>query len=481
MSIYQKKVIDFLTAHNMNPYSIDIEKNCDLFVDEMVVGLNVANGGSLLMLPTYIKSHDNVPLEEPVIVIDAGGTNLRVALLSFNNSKQPVIDYFESYKMPGSFGEVTSEEFYDTLYEYLLPILDKTDKIGFCFSYPAEIYPNRDGKLLRFTKEMKISGLIGSMVGEGLLNKIAEKRRHGEKRVVMLNDTTATLLGGRASYPNRAFDGYIGLILGTGFNLAYIERAHKLGKLPEYKDSVDNMVINLEAGNYSRGPIGRIDDVFDEKTATPGLYRMEKSLSGAYQGGLIKAVIDQAAGEGLFSESFSKKLSTLKGLSSKDVDDFLFYPFNPVQSVLAALIPETDDAGIMMASASAGASCINHSAASAQAPALHAWPSALDPDRLTLFYIIDAIMERVAVSLVFALTAIAKKTQTGKSPCAPVCITAEGSTFYKSKLLQPKLAHYVKTFANERENIYLEFVKAENCVTVGAAIAALQNTIPSAL
>ena len=44
-------------------------------------------------------------------------------------------------------------------------------KIGFCFSYPTEIFPNKDGKLLYWTKEIKIPRMAGQFIGKNLLEK----------------------------------------------------------------------------------------------------------------------------------------------------------------------------------------------------------------------------------------------------------------------------------------------------------------------
>ena len=450
MNIYKKKVIDFFAGHKMDYQSIDLEKNCDLFQNEMCLGLNATNKENILMLPTYINAGDAIPSNEPVVVIDAGGTNLRVALVSFNDSGEAVIEHFESYKMPGTSYKISADDFYETIYEYLLPILGKSDKIGFGFSFPIEIFPNKDGLVLDLSKELKIPDLIGTMLGEGLLKKISEKGAFENKSIVVLNDTTATLLAGKSACPNRTFESYIGMILGTGFNICYIEKNRNIKKLQAYdENSDDNMIINMEAGSYGSAPLGKIDADYDAGTDSAGRFRFEKTISGAYQGGLILTAIKQAALEGLFSEGFSDRLSALEELSSKDIDDFLYYPYSPRHSKLAALVHDEDSAE--------------------PAGDTH------DSDRAILYYIIDAVIERIAMFITFSLASIMKKTNTGKNPCAPVCVNVDGSTFYRSKQLRSKLDHYVKTFINDQEGLYLEFVKAENGAVIGSAIAALQN------
>ena len=46
------------------------------------------------------------------------------------------------------------------------------------------------------------------------------------------------------------------------------------------------MLINMESGAYDKVPSGQIDLEFDATTLNPGDFAFEKTISGAYQGGL---------------------------------------------------------------------------------------------------------------------------------------------------------------------------------------------------
>ncbi|MGI6668534.1 MAG: hypothetical protein ACOX4M_03665 [Acetivibrionales bacterium] len=94
---------------------------------------------------------------------------------------------------------------------------------------------------------------------------------------------------------------------------------------------------------------------------------------------------------------------------------------------------------------------------------------------MALFYLADNIFERMAKFVAFSLTAVLEKAGRGYNPCKPVCITADGSTFYKSKLFRGKLDHYIKMYTNEVKGIYCEFVKVDNGTLIGTAIAGLIN------
>lgn len=432
----QKQVVkDFLKKYRMYHESIDIEKNCRIFMEEMENGLR-GKPSSLQMLPTYITTDKEIPIEEPIIVLDAGGTNFRVATCYFDGERRPVIKNYKSYPMPGTYGEISREEFFKTMARYIEPVLHHSRKIGFCFSYATKVLPNKDGRLIEFSKEVKVRNLIGAVVGESLLKAIGDMGQDNDKDIVLINDTVAALLGGKATYPDRVFESFIGFILGTGTNTCYIEENRNIKKADHLcKDG--STIINIESGGYGRALRGLIDEEFDGKTINPGKYTFEKMISGRYQGGLIAATIKKAMEEGLFSQYFSENFNKIGKITAKDVNDFLYYPYSK-SKLSKCCLDKTDDS-------------------------------------IVLYHIIDSIIERAAKLVAINLSAILLHTGKGKNPCKPVCITAEGSTFYKSKSFKNKLNHYIKEYLNDKKGLYCEFVKAENAPLIGAAIAGLLN------
>ena len=434
----KEKVEGFLKRHGMDSASVDLEKNCSIFINEMQSGLeDVAS--SLLMIPTYISMEKELPLNEPVIAIDAGGTNFRVAVIHFDENKKLVVEDFKLYPMPGTQGEISKEEFFDTMASYVQPVIHRSNKISFCFSYPIEILANRDGRLIRFSKEMKVRDAEGELMGKNLLDALRKRGCTEEKSIILLNDTVATLLAGKATMPDRVFDSYIGFILGTGTNICYTEACVNISKVPALKQDQGFMLVNAESGAYSKAPRGKIDLEFDNTTVNPGDFSFEKTISGAYQGGLLFTAIRKAAEEGIFSAPFASRLENMKSLASKEIDDFLYYPYG--ENTLAECCAASGE----------------------------------EEDRMVLYYLIDNMFERAAMFVTFSLTAVLEKTGKGFNPCAPACITADGSTFYKSKLFRAKLDHYIKTFTNETKGIYCEFVKVDNGTLIGTAIAGLLN------
>jgi hexokinase len=433
----RKKIDEFLSYYGMNYFDIDIQKYIGLFIQEMDKGLS-GNKSSLKMLPTYIGFRKNIPPEKPVIVLDAGGTNLRSAILSFNNERKPVITDVNKTSMPGSDREISKSDFFSTIAKNIKDILGKSERIGFVFSYPIEIYPNRDGRLIKFTKEIKAPQVEGEFIGKNLMKALEDdiglKKPEG---FVLLNDTAATLLSGIPAFYNREYGSYIGFVLGTGMNACYIEKNSNIKKIasPDLNQS-DYQLINIEAANFSKGPRGKIDIKFDKKTQIPGLNNYEKMFSGAYLGELILEVLKCSADENIFSKGFSEKIPYISTLGSKNIDDFLFYPpeFKPFNN-----LNEYMD----------------------------------DDDRASLFFLFDSLVERAAVLSAIVLAAVIIKTGKGRDPIRPVCIVAEGSSYYKMKDFQERIYKYLEDALSEIGNYFFELKRVDNAAMSGAAVAAL--------
>lgn len=424
----------FLKKHGMDASCINFRVCCDIFMEEMIKGLE-GRESSLEMIPTYISPGRGVPGEEPVIVVDAGGTNFRVALVSFDVYKKPVIRDYMIYPMPGSKGQVSKDEFFRGMVEYLKPVINKGRKIGFCFSYAVEMLPNKDGKLLKLSKEIRVRDMEGVVIGQSLQRALKDTGYPPDKEVVLLNDTTAALLGGMALYNERSCDSYIGFVLGTGTNTCYIEENSNIKKIPALAANGGLSIINIESGGYNKMPSSDIDTGFDAGTENPGEYKFEKMTSGRYIGGLILETVKKAAEEGLFSEYFENRIKDITRLETAEADRFLCNPYGDCL-LCRCCMQDSDDA-------------------------------------IVLYYIIDSILERAAKLITINLASIMLKIKKGQNPCKPVCITAEGSTFYKLKSLRNKLEYYIKQYINDELGIYCEYVKVEDATLIGAAIAGL--------
>jgi hexokinase len=135
----------FLTEHRLRAEDIDMQQLIEAFSSEMLNGLK-GNQSSLRMIPTYIEADNQFLKEVPVVAIDAGGTNFRAALVKFSKQGILEISNIVNARMPGLEREISKDEFFQTMAGYVKPLAEKTDRIGFCFSYATEIFPDKDGK-----------------------------------------------------------------------------------------------------------------------------------------------------------------------------------------------------------------------------------------------------------------------------------------------------------------------------------------------
>ena len=435
VKVIRNSVTRFLSKYGMHYGEIDIQNQVNLFLHEMENGLK-GRKSSLEMFPTFIEYHNKLPEKQPVVVLDAGGTNLRSALVIFDKDKKPEIKDFKTTSMPGINHEVSKDEFFSVIAASIKDIINLSDKIGFVFSYPLKMSPDKDGMLVRFTKEIKVRDVEGQLIGKNLTDKLKESG-FGDKRIVILNDTVAPLLAGLSAFPERQFDSYIGLILGTGMNASYIEKNSEIKKSDVSILNPDGyQIINIEAGNYKKGQRGEIDKEFDSRTLEPGVGTYEKMFSGAYLGGVAEEAIKFALKDGMFSRSFSKAFDSSIHLESRDIDDYLYYP--PADLKMLRLLDAMDDA-----------------------------------DRIKLYYIFDNLIERAAIFVSVVLASAIVKSGKGTDPCHPVCITAEGSSFYKMKNFQSRVDRYMQKILKEKGVYYYEINKVENAVLCGAAVAGL--------
>ncbi len=285
----------FLRRHEMDSGRIALLRCTGEFLRAMRDGL-AGLPSSLLMIPTYLTAGMQVPAGEPVLVMDAGGTNFRIAQVRFSADGRAEIAGFRKFPMPGTRSPISCDAFFDALAGYLLEFDPSISRVGFCFSFPTEILPDRDGRILSFAKEVQVPDGAGRLIGVGI-NAALRARGAAEKRFCILNDTVAAMLACAGGSVGR-YSGMIGFILGTGTNTCYLESAAEIRKIG---GGSGQMAVNVESGCYSGLPRGDYDRELDAASQNPGDHLLEKMISGGYLGELITRTLRGAIREGLFS------------------------------------------------------------------------------------------------------------------------------------------------------------------------------------
>ena len=378
------------------------------FFSEMDKGL-AGEESSLAMLDAYLQIGSEIQKNRKVIVIDAGGTNLRVGTALFDDAGTLQIGRLEKSGMIGLDGRISKAEFFEALADRVMPVIHESDSIGFCFSYPCEIQPNHDGRLLHWTKGIDAPQVEGCLIGEEL-NKVFEARGIERKKMVLLNDTVATLLAGVAEGTARGAKGYVGFILGTGTNTAYLQNGE---------------VVNIESGGFDKLPTSPIDREVDAATNNSCRQIFEKMISGTYLGPLTLAALKRAP----LSESGKELIDGLEELSLIHIDNF-------------AAQNGRDTGPLADSRFSAGdAECI-----------------------LAVF---QAVVARAA-----HLSAVNLAVAAIRNGSSPVCINLDGSTYFKTVGLREQAESELKQILAQVGVDYF-CVHTDDAPVVGAAIAAL--------
>jgi hexokinase len=421
----------FLADHKLRASDIDMERLVKVFTEDMISGLE-GKENALRMIPTYIEAENDFLKEIPVLAIDAGGTNFRAARISFTNTGKIETGEIVSRRMPGLENEIPANEFFSLISDYIRPLAENSQRIGFCFSYPTEILPDRDGRLIQFCKEVQAPEVVGQLIGKNLLERLGTPA----KPIVLLNDTVATLLAGKSATAGKLYDSFIGFILGTGTNTCYIEHNCNILKIKDL-DQNRSQIINIESGNFNKAPRSDLDILFDSSTIDPGSYTFEKMFSGGYFGGLCLTVLKEAASEGVFLSETTRMISSFSELSTNDANDFSLDPGSDKNILKKCFYGHQD----------------------------------MEKGLQIIYTLIDRAAKLVAANL----AAVVLKTDKGRSSDKPVLITIEGTAFYKLHNLRNLFEGYFEEFLRGERKRYVEFIEVEKSSLKGAALAALIN------
>ena len=257
------------------------------FREKVEEGLN-KNNAEIQCIPTFIlpKATD---VKGKALVLDLGGTNYRVAIVDFSTEK-PIIYPNNGWKKDMSIMKspgYTREELFKELADLIVEIKREEEMpIGYCLSYPTESIPGGDARLLRWTKGVDIREMVGQFVGKPLLDYLNEKNKIRFTGVKVLNDTIASLFAGLT---DKSYDAYIGLIVGTGTNMATFIPSDKITKLDPECHVQGLIPVNLESGNFYPPFLTAVDDTVDATSDSLGKQRFEKAVSGMYLGDILKA------------------------------------------------------------------------------------------------------------------------------------------------------------------------------------------------
>ncbi|KAK1278599.1 Hexokinase-3 [Acorus gramineus] len=255
----------------------------DAMAVEMHAGLASDGGSKLKMLLTFVDSLPDGDEKGIYYALDLGGTNFRVLRVQLGGKVSGILQrQVESQPIPQELMTSTSEELFHFIAMTLKDFVeregndsesppDKRRELGFTFSFPVRQTSVSSGVLIKWTKGFAIDDTVGRDVTECL--EEAMMRRGLNMRVAALvNDTVGTLALGH--YHDE--DTVAAVVLGTGTNACYVERADAIIKCQGLLTNsggmgFEKMISGMYLGDIARRVILRVaqeSDIFGDITSS---------------------------------------------------------------------------------------------------------------------------------------------------------------------------------------------------------------------
>ncbi|KAG7222090.1 hypothetical protein INR49_016660 [Caranx melampygus] len=251
---------------------------------------------AIKMLPTYVRSTPDGTEHGDFLALDLGGSSFRVLLVQVRSGKRHNVGMHQKiYSIPQEIMQGTGEELFNHIVD--------------CIADFLEYMGMRGGILLKWTKGFKASGCEGQDVVTLLKDAVRRRQEFDLNFVAVVNDTVGTMM--TCGYEDPKCE--VGLIVGTGTNVCYMEEMHNI-QLVEGDEG--QMCINMEWGAF--GDNGELDDlctqfdrIVDDCSSNPGKQRYEKMISGMYLGEIVRNVLMDFTAKGLlFRGRMSERLKT---------------------------------------------------------------------------------------------------------------------------------------------------------------------------
>ncbi|XP_075520141.1 hexokinase-3-like [Primulina tabacum] len=288
----------------------------DAMVVEMHAGLASEGGSKLKMVLTYVDTLPTGNEKGTYYGLDLGGTNFRVLRVQLGGQPSAVIGCeVDEQPIPEQLMSSTSEELFGYIAATLKDFVERENgtsepsrgegrELGFTFSFPVKHTSLSSGILTKWTKRFSIEDTVGRDVSQCLQQAMSLKRL--DMRVAaLINDTVGTLALGH--YHDE--DTVAAVIIGTGTNACYLERADAIIKCQGLFANSGGMVVNMEWGNFwsSHLPKTQFDVDLDADSPNPNDQGFEKMISGMCLGDIVRRVMLQMSQESdVFGPASSK-------------------------------------------------------------------------------------------------------------------------------------------------------------------------------
>jgi len=286
---------------------------CKHFVGELTLGLK-EDGHTLKMIPSYVSNRPTGKETGSYLALDLGGTNFRVCEVYLEGDSKVRLTQ-KKFTIPDYAKCGQSDVLFDFLADSVLTFITENNipsesdiPLGFTFSFPVNQTAIDKGYLMGWTKGFDCKDTVNKDV-VALLNEALARKNVKVHVTALVNDTVGTLMSHAYVDPGT----FVGVILGTGTNAAYVE---KVSAIPKWKGGPvqsGEMIINCEWGAFDNErvvlPFNKYDQKMDEESTNPGEQTFEKMISGMYLGEICRNVfLDLIEKKYLFNGYLSEEL-----------------------------------------------------------------------------------------------------------------------------------------------------------------------------
>ncbi|HQP52209.1 MAG TPA: hypothetical protein PLA06_08545 [Syntrophorhabdaceae bacterium] len=294
--------LDNFLLHLKGVFSITVEDSRDIikaFHQEMKKGLAGTNS-SLKMIPSFVGPPKGTE-KGSYIAVDLGGTNIRIIAVELDGKGNIVVPAVIRHVIPNDMMCGTGEALFDHIAEYIRQFFEKhhisgqkTYDLAFTFSFPIEQHSIVSGILIGWTKNFTASGVVGRDVVAMLSEALKRKNMEFINVVALSNDTVGTFMARR--YSDSSCD--MGVIIGTGTNACYPEKADRILKYHN-TGTFGEIIINMEWGGFAKLKMNVYDQALDQASDNNGMQHLEKMVSGMYLGEIARHVFVDMIKNGL--------------------------------------------------------------------------------------------------------------------------------------------------------------------------------------
>ncbi|KAF9142518.1 glucokinase [Linnemannia schmuckeri] len=266
--------------------------------DELVEGLSTTDPKNITQQPSFITRLPTGKETGLYLAIDMGGTNLRTAAVHLLGDGQVGVT-MEKHEITHELKTGTGQAMFDWIADCTAALLKSVAldmgnaelQMGVTFSFAIQ-----DEAMGKDLKDL----LEGGFARKNLPVTVS----------AIINDTVGTLVSHAYVSPSTK----IGVILATGTNAAYIERASEVSKYNG--PACDQMILNTEwdaMGKAEYLPQTKYDKEIDAVSLVPGFQEFEKMVSGLYMGELVRlALVDLIEQNAIFEFLGGKVPESLK-------------------------------------------------------------------------------------------------------------------------------------------------------------------------